>query len=812
MSVRATIGQSLYFTGSFRATGIVDQFTLDKLKHIQIQRFTPVLCWVEKVLLLIDCFQLFGILWVAAQPWPWPYLFTTYTRPFLYFAFDFFSLMPDGALAGRSTSTEIPQWGMMDNYPIYAVIFALFQFLAFSVFLVAYYRPNFYGIRMHLQRDKIIAVSLLISYILYLPCSLATFRLYYCETDPEVLSADPSVACLGGLHLTTLTVCTIFTMPAFIGLPIIFYYYAIDNIIYDSNYDHEKRIQMWEIFYFLDIDDYWLTHQVWIISSFIKFGSLFRHHMLFLKAFLLIVFIFVRSDFPTQAFLYFSAITVFTTYYAVHKYPYRTFTSNGILVLLGSSMMVDSGFALANAFSVRSAVMVGSNASLTMLIYKFFCFLGVFMLLIFTLVGSNVLDWPSLQTMFRIWHNPALIPNVATWVETIREINNFKYSFVLSPMEIADIHLLEDYIRQLRKCWLAARSCGSIFETPIGELLEELLILHSNRIKFSLRKHDYWDKAYLDTVGSNIFPNRERRYAVMAPKKRRILTKLLAYRFIRGDRGKFDMDIAEEEIKKQEKMVELKAAKKNKGKKTEEEKIPLLQKKLTKRFNFSRFTQNAKKYFLAKEAKEKGEDLTTNETQEKLEDDLEKNMSELQLEDEELEVEGGFSAAEIEEAAQMIERLRERTELALNKFHHAKQKLKEAQKNAAMNSAQENQNNNSMLSMGISKINTMDLIRETVDTDEQNDLEELYLLWDEAIQLYEMEQFPGDYEKLNMTVENWYTYRGLVTERLELVVGFLHDQDLDSLIENSLIEEEGESDEESVFKIRKNNQDEESLL
>jgi hypothetical protein len=47
---------------------------------------------------------------------------------------------------------------------------------------------------------------------------------------------------------------------------------------------------------------------------------------------------------------------------------------------------------------------------------------------------------------------------------------------------------------------------------------------------------------------------------------------------------------------------------------------------------------------------------------------------------------------------------------------------------------------------GLAKISTMELIKETVDIEEQNDLEELYFLWDEAIQLYELEEFPGDYE------------------------------------------------------------------
>ena len=63
----------------------------------------------------------------------------------------------------------------------------------------------------------------------------------------------------------------------------------------------------------------------------------------------------------------------------------------------------------------------------------------------------------------------------------------------------------------------------------------------------------------------------------------------------------------------------------------------------------------------------------------------------------------------------------------------------------------------------------MELLKETVDEEEQKDLEELYVLWDEAIALYEQEEFPGDYEQLNTTAENWYVYRELISKRLEII-------------------------------------------
>ena len=90
-----------------------------------------------------------------------------------------------------------------------------------------------------------------------------------------------------------------------------------------------------------------------------------------------------------------------------------------------------------------------------------------------------------------------------------------------------------------------------------------------------------------------------------------------------------------------------------------------------------------------------------------------------------------------------------------------------------------------------------------MDQEEREELQELYLLWDEAIHLYEAEEFPGDYDKLNVDVENWYTYRSILSERLELVMQLLAEKQFDfSQIEAAeVIEEdddEKEDDEEDV--------------
>ena len=68
------------------------------LSSLRIINTLPVLFWGEKFALLIDYFQLFSLLWITAQPWGLPFIFSVYSRPLLYFNLDFFSLTSNGAV------------------------------------------------------------------------------------------------------------------------------------------------------------------------------------------------------------------------------------------------------------------------------------------------------------------------------------------------------------------------------------------------------------------------------------------------------------------------------------------------------------------------------------------------------------------------------------------------------------------------------------------------------------------------------------------------------------------------------------------
>ena len=118
-----------------------------------------------------------------------------------------------------------------------------------------------------------------------------------------------------------------------------------------------------------------------------------------------------------------------------------------------------------------------------------------------------------------------------------------------TPVEVADIQALEQCIRLLRKHWLVAKSFGSLFESILGERLEDLLLLHSSTMASAHRRYTHWDEAYTQAIHHQAFRQRKIIYATMTPLKRRILIKLLAIRYLSSSSGrvklrKFDARIA----------------------------------------------------------------------------------------------------------------------------------------------------------------------------------------------------------------------------------------------------------------------------
>eukprot|EP01031_Cornospumella_fuschlensis_P035795 gene35795-43416_t len=418
----------------------------EDFEKVKVRSNLPVLCWTEKLIVLIDFFQVFSVIWQAANPYPWPYLWIQFSRPLCFINLDFFSLTPDGALAGQTSNVRISRWGEMDGYLNYALGYAV----AAAFLALAYYfcleRENIYGQAPFKYRLHCLAVVFLLSYFMYLPCATAVFRIYYCDAGTDRLGVDPSVDCWNWLHGMYLIVCTIFIAPLFIGLPIVLYQHIRRNLVYSAAVDHEKRLQMWELLYMLQLDDYWLRAQVGLTSSFRLFGAYFPVHMLIVKAGIILIFIFVRDALYSQAALMWMVLVAFGAYYTTYIYPFRSFSTNIIFGVCWSMHIFNMSFAVANSAEVKSAVMVGSTQYLFLLIYNCIGYFVIFAVCFHSAFIQRVTDWPAIRTLNRIYHDVELLKKVAHWVEVMRESNTVLLEFLVSPIEIADVNALEECI------------------------------------------------------------------------------------------------------------------------------------------------------------------------------------------------------------------------------------------------------------------------------------------------------------------------------------------------------------------------------
>ena len=172
----------------------------------------------------------------------------------------------------------------------------------------------------------------------------------------------------------------------------------------------------------LSLDDHWVEYQLWLTSSFNKFGAYYRVHMLILKAWMLILFIFIRFSLRLQVVLCTLTSIVFCGWYSIgalidaRKYmPYRNFTSNMMLLCTYILMVINSVFGMFNQFGVRSALTVGSQQSYFLWACSFFATMIVSALALYQVwyrIALRHYDYPPVHTLNRIWHNEELVDKV----------------------------------------------------------------------------------------------------------------------------------------------------------------------------------------------------------------------------------------------------------------------------------------------------------------------------------------------------------------------------------------------------------------
>lgn len=510
-------------------------------EYLKPRRTIVDLFWIEKLGILLDYFQCYGIIWQSAQPWPWPSMWIIWTRWMMFANIDVYSLADGGALAGQTGNIIMKKWGSRSGYLGYASAFAVWHFLLSALIIIFFvFKPleKVYGKRLDLWHSPCMMAMILISKFLYLPSTLAVARLYYCEPDDNTLSADPQVLCSSSAYIGAVFFCTVMQAVTVISLPIIMFTFIKESLVYENPIDHEKRLIAWEISYSFKFDDDWVNMQLWLTSSFRLHSCYFHVYMIIFKLVLLLIFIFARSNFCLQGFLLWLFITIFyVACIGFFNLPYRCSTSNGILATLWTLLFINAYFGLTNSCGAKNPITIASTESIFLLLLNLLGLVVILAILAMIMITNfrahkrapNPMgQWPSMKVLAAIVYSPdeMMLPKACQWFSTLQEALFVRDDFLRVPLEVADISGLEKSIRALHQCWLSARSCGSICEILINETLEDMIIIHSKFSRQSTRRFEYWNNTYLELMKEGVFA--KRRDVLITGRKRRILNKLLA--------------------------------------------------------------------------------------------------------------------------------------------------------------------------------------------------------------------------------------------------------------------------------------------
>jgi hypothetical protein len=455
--------------------------------ELRIQDSMPDVFWMEKIIVVIDFFQLFGLLWNASNPWPWPYLWLRWTRYFVLGNVDVYSLTSSGAILGQTNNITSSKWGHMSEYMNYASYFAITNGFLYSVLIFTSWLSSHHRSKPSRRYYQIISNYLLVlASILYLPVNLAVFRLYHCESG--ALGVDSDVSCSSSQYAIYVSICSCLVLPSFIGLPYYIYKLIKHAVIFKYEpADHEKYIQIHELSCILGLQNEYVAEYFPLFSSYKLTAAYYRSNLLLFKALLLILFIFCRTNLVAQATLYLIATVLFMTRYFFVQLPFRCPSTNIIHVVSMLLLLGNTCFAAMNAFGARNAILVASIESYilaSMNMTGFVLFTGM----VGYCITSPLSLYPPIKTILNIITNEKLLYGVKRWLADLYEAEAIKYKFLLSPTETSDIVGLETSIRDLRRDYTQARALGSIFQNMIGDKLLELHYFHAQHFTHTLRQ------------------------------------------------------------------------------------------------------------------------------------------------------------------------------------------------------------------------------------------------------------------------------------------------------------------------------------
>lgn len=442
---------------------------------------------IEKLRLVVDRVQTFGVIWECSQAWPWPTIWLEWSRWAIYANID----VP-GRNAGMG-STRLRPYGHSAGF---------LERVALPVVIASF-------VFMRWPR---------LACLLHIPCGLVVARLFQCEEG--TLSADPGVRCddasLARWTLGPLGLLFVVLLPRVMAMR------ADDAREFDGAADHEKAMQCAELEHVLDIDSGGPSDYDDLVASYRRHAVHHDAKLLVRNCGLLFCFGALSNARRTQglAILFFVACSGVPD---IVKPPYRSPSSNACLVVTEIGALCTASYAMLTAWGLRSSIVMPKQQSLTLIAVN-----SVVSLAFIVIALSRYKEWPAVARALRRDDSSQL----ESWIHAATDARAAALEcHAHRPRECAPVHLVEDHMRIVRAHWLDAKRKHSLLEITLRKTLDELVLAHDALAPHALHVNTTW-LPHLDSFDDDAryVATRHQARALMDPVKRRILLKLLALR------------------------------------------------------------------------------------------------------------------------------------------------------------------------------------------------------------------------------------------------------------------------------------------
>ncbi|GMH87633.1 hypothetical protein TrVE_jg2637 [Triparma verrucosa] len=529
------------------------------------------LYWFEKISIIFTYLQLFSLLHTfSVSYFPSPFLQTT--------ALVTLSTL-DLTTLTHYLSPSAPKWisyhGSNGWSPFYTLVLNMVPFTL--VWLLRYKNSNIYAKGSPNIGEKRISYMLLKSRIhvflqyFQLPVLIATSRLWRCENVTRVvevtweieyahfrgLKSEPSFECAGGGYYFYLSVCSLLCIVSNAYLMRSNYLAISDYDIYNNSLDYEKSCLGCEICKIFELSENWDDGQ-WL-------NKIYRFRYRYYDLIKSVVFVLTVLPYclnSTDLFKYLwgsddedflQIMSVVSFFVVVSGYfllcvnmvgrPFVSPSSNGVNLVFSVCLIVTNGVLLATAQGIRTAFTLPTRSNQQL---RFVNGMGLVVAFVMVMFFSGLFRKGGargegrevegvLKKIFaRGRENSGGNGTFDKFIDAVRNARSTLEKCHASEPSMAPLHHLEDDMRKLRNCLLAQLKNRSILAIITNDLLDECAEYHSRSRKTSLLP----GKALGETLDANAsdLVLRRKFLVLQTPKKRRVMLKLLAVRFLVGNR------------------------------------------------------------------------------------------------------------------------------------------------------------------------------------------------------------------------------------------------------------------------------------